>query len=822
MKKVFSFLLFFSLTLPLLAEFSIKGKITEEGTQSPLDFVNVTLFKQGFNTPATGVTSDVNGFFHIPSVPNGDYRIRISFVGYETYNKSVTINGESLNIGIINLKKNSKELGEVEVVGQGYQMRFDIDKKVFNVDQNIATAGGSATDVLRNIPSVDVDNEGNVSLRKDANVEVWINGKASGLTAENRAQVLQQMPAESIETIEVMTNPSAKFNPEGTAGIINLVLKKNRKAGYYGSVSAGLMYPDGGKLGTSLGSNINYSSSKIDAYANVGYRNMTRQGEGFTNRNNYNDNTLLNQNNSLLNSFGGLFMRAGMDYHLDTKNTLSLSGFGMTGEGNSTNKTKYLLTNITTYDTLRNYNRDNTGINTRPALHLNLDYKHDFDKKGTNNLQMSVSYSTHSGTSDNRFVQNDVISALNSDINQASVNKNNNIAVKADYTNKFTETSRLEAGWQSIFDNKLSTASADSLTTANTRLNIPAYFNDFNYKEQIHAGYLTYGNRFDKLSIQGGLRTEYFQRHSTNTTKTISNTDSIKVIPVKSDFEFFPSLYLSYSLSTNSELQLNFSRRVNRPRGRQINPFHNYSDSTNISYGNPGLSPEFSSVMELNYLRHWDNHSLSASVYYRSTDNVIQNVRFLNAKTMETTYMNLAKSENTGLELVAKNHLFKFLDLTSSVNLYYSKIDSSVYENPYNKTIKTTIPEQSDFSWNASIIAGLMFSKTFSGQITGVYSAPKIIAQGTTGENYSINVGLRKTFFERKLNINLTVNDILNSRRERTTTFGKGFYQKSESQSNGRMIGLSLVYNFGNMKKSQKEETKKKEASFDMNMEGGE
>ena len=249
MKKYLSFILFLVVSFSISAANSVNGVIIDATTQSPLDFVNVTLFKQGSKTPIAGVSSDKDGVFVIPSVPNGKYMLRASFVGYNSVNQPLSIEGKPLNVGVIKLATNTKNLAEVEVIGQGTQMRFDIDKKVFSVDQNIAAAGGTATDVLRNIPSVKVDNEGNVSLRKDANVEVWINGKPSGLTVDNRAQVLQQMPAESIESIEIMTNPSAKFNPEGTAGIINLVMKKNRKAGYYGSLSAGLMYPTGGKVG---------------------------------------------------------------------------------------------------------------------------------------------------------------------------------------------------------------------------------------------------------------------------------------------------------------------------------------------------------------------------------------------------------------------------------------------------------------------------------------------------------------------------------------------------------------------------------------------
>jgi outer membrane receptor protein involved in Fe transport len=812
MKKILSFIIFLSFSLSLLAAVSVDGKIIDANTQLPLDFVNVTLFVQGDNNPVAGVSTNKNGEFKFQSVANGKFDIRVSYIGYKPYNQKLNIDNKTINIGTIKLFEDSKQLGNVEIVGQGSQMRFDIDKKIFSVDQNIAAAGGSASDVLKNIPSVKVDNEGNVSLRKDANVEVWINGKPSGLTADNRAQVLQQMPAESIESIEIMTNPSAKFNPEGTAGIINLVMKKNRKAGYYGSLSAGVMYPTGGKVGPNVGANINYSSSKIDAYLNIGYRAMSFNGGGNFQRFNYKgvDTTLLSQKTNRDVSFGGLFLRAGVDYHFDDKNSLSIGGFGMSGYGDSKSTIDYLLTNEVIHSTLRDYTRINTGTGTRPSLNVNLDYRHDFNKKGTHNILSSLAYSEHKRGSDNKFEQSYLPTPIN-DITQSSVNNNKELVFKTDYTNKFSETSRLEAGWQSTLNNRITDAYG---FYTQTNAEISTYKDKFDYNEMIHAAYLTYGDRFiDKLSIQGGLRAEYMDKKFTDITDLATQT-----IEPKATIQFFPSLYLAYTLSKSDELQLNFTRRVNRPRGRQLNPFRDFSDSTKIVYGNPNLLPEYSSALEFNYMKTWENHSLSASAYYRFTDNVIENVQFMNGVTMESTYMNIARMKNSGVELVAKNRLFSILNLTSTLNLYYSQMDSSVYADRYTSAT-TTIPAQSTFSWSANVIANFMLSKTLSGQITGEYSAPTLIAQGTESAEYQVDLGLRKTFFDRKLSLSIMATDIFNFNTERTITWGTGFYQKDESYFHRRMIGFTVSYNFGNMKPKQSE-MKKKEGSSDMNMDG--
>ena len=824
MKKIFSFFLLFSLAFSLFAAESIKGSIVDAGDQSPLDFVNVTLFKQGSTKPVTFVSTDTNGAFVFPTIEKGKYNVRFSYVGFTTINQVVEVSDKPVNLGTIKMDADTRNLKEVEVVGQGSQMHFDIDKKVFSVDQNISAAGGSASDVLKNIPSVTVDNQGNVSLRKDGNVEVWINGKASGLTVDNRAQVLQQMPAESIESIEVMTNPSAKFNPEGSAGIINIVMKQKHKAGYFGSVSAGTTIPDNGKLGQNYGASVNYSSSKVDAYANLGYRAMSFQGGSKTDRTNFapadsllqNKNTsVLNQNNSNSMAFSGLFMRAGIDYHLDPKNTLSLSGFGMAGSGNQNSAITNTTTNVVT-NGKSVFTQQNTGKGTRPSLNMNLDYRHDFDKKGSN-LMANVSYSNHNRTGNSDYVQTDTI--VRSNINQNTDDKNKEVELKIDYTNKLTENSKLEAGVQSTLDTRLSTSTG---MDNRTQVNLPAYFDSFNYNEQINSAYVTYGSRYKNLTFQLGLRAEYYTKQFSDTTMASDGiTKSVQPITATPIFHVFPSFYLSYTLPNKDELQFNYSNRVNRPRGRQINPYKNYSDPINISYGNPTLLPQYASSIELNYVKSWDANTLSASLYYHGTDNVIEGVRYVNNNIMESTFLNIAKSQNTGLEVISKNRLFKILSLTSTLNVYYSKLDSATYSNPYISNVVTSIPGQSSFSWSGNILANFMLSKTFSGQITGEYESAQLIAQGKENAKYSLDLGVRQTFMDRKLSVSLNVRDLLNSDRDNTTTSGSGFKQNSSSYFHGRMVGVTLSYNFGNMK-PKPGEMKKKEGGGDMNMEGGE
>lgn len=808
MNRLFSSILLVFFVVPVFALQTIRGRIVDGNTSQPLDFVNVALLKEANAAPATGVISDEKGHFELPRVPNGKYMLRISFVGYNTIELPLKVSDKELDMGMIKLYEDSKRLSEVEVVGQGTQMRFEIDKKVFSVDQNIASAGGSATEVLQNIPSVDVDNEGNVSLRNNSSVEVWINGKPSGLTAENRAQILQQMPAESIESIEIMTNPSAKFNPEGTSGIINLVMKKNRKGGYYGSASLGTMWSQGAIPGVNAGINYNYNSGRFDAYINMGYRAMNFAGGGWSERyslDTNNDTTaLLKQDNERLFGYSGLFTRAGIDYRLSDKHSIGLSGFGMVGTGGGSDKINYTLTDYATSNILRDYNRYNVNDGGRPGMNITLDYKWELDQKGSN-LMSSLSYSTHKRYSDDSYLQRENSGAdTTSYIMQYNQGQNKEWQFKLDFTKKFSETDRLEAGWQSTLQDRFGPNSATDLLTNSP---LYAYYNEFDYKEQVHAAYITYGNRFNNLSLQGGLRGEYFWRHPFNSVLDNAGNKQTDDYGAKGEIQLFPSFFASYSLPDNNEIQFNTSRRISRPRGRQINPFRDYSDSTNISYGNLDLSPEYSAALELNYLKTWDKHSLASTLYHRFTDDVIQRVSFMNNdNVLESTYMNVTKSANTGFELVVKNNLFKILNLTSSVNLYYSKLYASTYISPYNNSITRNIPEQENFSWTGRVIGNVILGKNTFGQITGQYSAPRLIAQGKETASYSVDLGLRQTLFDRKLSLNFMIRDVLNTRRRSSVTWGDGFYQRSESYFSGRMIGLTATYNFGNMKPKKTEQ----------------
>lgn len=780
----------------------VKGKVIDSKSKEALEFVNVSIKKKGSDQIVKGATTDLDGNFIIGNLAPGTYVVNVSYIGYTPYEKEFTINPnqKSVSLRMIPLAEDSQMLGEVQVVGQKPQMRFDIDKKVFNVDQNIASSGGSASDVLSNIPSVDVDNEGEVSLRGNSSVTIWINGKASGLSADNRAEILEQMPAESIENIEVITNPSAKYSPEGTAGIINIVLKEDRKAGYYGSAQAGAD-TDGGY---NASANINYSSGKVEAYANLGYRERRMKGGGYTDRLNIGetDTTFLNQTSSSKNNGGNVFARMGVTWNVTSKDHLSLGGFGMFGSRSGKNGIDYLSNTPGSFLSSR---RTSDSDNDMNGGNIELGYKHDFSKKS--NLDLTASW--NSWGMDNHTVY-DQFSEYGEGVETTSYQRqlnnirNHNWEFQADYVNSFDDRNKLEAGYKGTLSRQNSPVETYSGPTESTAEAEQSLFNRFLYNQDIHALYATYSTKFGPLGLQAGLRGEY----SKVDTKSLAygQTES-DVSPYKHDyFSLFPSVFLSYALPKDNEIQLNYTRRISRPWGGQLNSFMNITDSTNISFGNPRLSPQYSNAFELNYIKNWGEHLLSLSGYYRNTNDVIQRIRFLEGDIMKSTYENVAKSQSAGVEIVGKDKLFRILDLTTTVNLFYSKLDGFTYQ-PSGAVEPVVGKAEENFSWNARMIANLMLPYSISLQVTGNYNAKQVVTQGYRKPNYSLDAGLRKSFLDKKLSLSINARDLLDSRKRHTITSGAGFEQDDMNWRGGRRFGFTLTYSFGNMraKKSKPE-----------------
>lgn len=796
-------LLLFSALSPALAADEatgvIKGKIIDAQTKEGIEFANVSLLSPSSGQIVKGTITDASGTFTLKNLPEGSYTLSVSFIGYNTLTRNVTLTAKNRTLSLrpIALSEDSKVMNEVEVVGQKSQMRFEIDKKVFNVDQNIASTGGSASDVLTNIPSVEVDNEGEVSLRGNSSVTVWINGKASGLSADNRGEILEQMPAESIERIEVITNPSAKFSPEGTAGIINIILKEDRKAGYYGSVQGGLNTNGGGNAG----GNVNYSSGKVDAYANIGYRKRKNEGGGYAYRRNTANGTFLDQHTESDNSGGNLFTRLGATWHVTRNDHLSLNGMGMFGGRDGSSAIRYVSGGLASGSVDFNRLRTTQSDNDMDMMNFDIGYKHDFSKNS--NIDFTVSHSRfkmdNGSTYDQSTDYTDESRARESSCQQQQNDtQHHNWEIQLDYTGQLGESSKIEAGYKGTLSREDSPVETFSGTSAADMALDEQLYNHFYYNQDIHALYLTYSGRWKQLGYQAGLRGEYSK---TNTRSLAFGEAKNEVAPYKDDyFSLFPSVFLSYALPHDNEVQINYTRRISRPWGGQLNSFKNITDATNISFGNPELTPEYSNSFELNYLKMWESHTLSFSGYYRTTDDVIQRISYLQGDIMYSTSENVAKSQSAGVEVVVKDKLFhNVLDLTTTFNCFYYKLDGFSYFME-GVTDPITGEEDKDFSWNAKMIANLTLPHALSLQLTGNYNAKKVVAQGYRKANYSLDAGLRKSFFNKKLSLSINARDLLDSRKWHTVTSGTGFEQDSKNWRGGRRIGFTLTYSFGNMR----------------------
>ena len=798
----------------------IKGIVMDGELGGPLEFVTVQVKAKGSDKIVQGSVTGSDGNYMIGGLKKGEYVVTFSYIGYEEVSKNISISSDNqiLSLGELTLAEDANQLGEVEVVAKRPQMRFEIDRKVFDATQDIAADGGSASDLLSNIPSVEVDNEGSVSLRGNSSVTIWINGKASGLTADNQADILDMMPAGDIKQVEVITNPSARYSPEGTAGIINIILKDDRKPGYYGSVKVGAD-TDGGYQASG---NINYSSSKVDAYANLNYRNREFKGGGITSRLNTTDNSFLDQTNDSKRQYNNWFGRFGATWHITKSDDLAFNVTGMTGGGDNSENIHYNSID-SQKNTIYTSDRITNGDSDMKMYNLELNYVHKFSENSNIDLMVSNNQWRRDGM--NIFRQSTVYTDPSQTANPLYQTQENDIKdktweVQADYTNKISDMARIEAGYKGTFQRNASPVDTYTGTTAEDIRQDESLYNRFLYNQDVHALYMTYGGKWDKLSYQAGLRGEYWRVDTRSLDFDQEFNGKASETFEKDYFKLFPSAFISYALPKNNELQVNYTRRLRRPWGGQLNSFRNISDASNISFGNPELTPEYSHSFELNYIKSWESgHTLSLSGYYRSTDDVIQRIRFLNMEdnVMYTTSENVAKSQASGLEIVGKDKLFKILDLTTTVNLYYSKLDGFSYL-PQGAETPVIGDTDESFAWNVRMIANFSLPWGVSLQGTGNYNSKQLMAQGHREPNYSVDLGLRKSFLSDKLTLSINARDLLDSRKFRTVTAGDGFWQDSENWRGGRRVGFTLTYNFGNMnKKKDKSKSRSEEPDmFDM------
>ncbi len=768
---------------------TVTGKVLDSQTNAPVEYANITIYRVRDSQLVNGAVTNQEGKFIIEKVNPGKYSARISFMGYTNFTiDSFLVTPKSLNIdlGIIKLSPKSVSTQEVVVTGQKDMITNNLDKRVVNVDANIASSGGSALDVMQNVPSVTVDADGGVALRGSKNVTFLVDGKPSGLAGVSGSDVLTQIPASSIESIEIVTNPSAKYDPEGTAGIINIVLKKKTNLGVNGIIS--LNAGTGDRYNSSL--NLNYRNSGFNLYGSYDSRFFNMVGEGNTNRiSNYNGVTsVLNQqsNDKRKNQMHNVSL--GADYYPDDYNTFTLlfryRNMGMDNHSLLDNQ------NFDETNTLsRDYTRTSSNDRNIKGLEYDLNYKRSFEKKG-HEIIADINYSDHSADFDGDINQ------LEKGFSSPALQKSNTgntqkmLTFQVDYVNPLDDFGRIEAGLKG--DVKDLTSDQDYYDFSydlNSWVDNLSQKNRFGLKEQIYAAYGIYSNILWGIQYQVGLRAE---KVFTDITQELNNSS------YNNDYiSIYPTIHLKSELSAGQEISLSYSRRVDRPNNRQLNPLVDYSDSTNIVAGNPYLKPQYINSYEFGHSVFFGKVSLASTLFYRQTDDVINMITTLEKPGVtKTTFENISKSMNYGLEVIGNIPFFEWWRLNANFSFFKAEFKGPDLSND-------------NYTWMTRVNSNFFLSKDFFFQLIANYNAPTIMAQGKMKEQFSADVALRKDFMDGKLSLNFRVSDIFKTRKFDNETYGTGFNTISHRSMDSRAAFLGISYKLNNYKSDQEKERRK-------------
>lgn len=776
----------------------ISGLIQDKTSKLPVEFATVQLLNTGDSAIISTAVTDHKGKFLLEEIGAGNYILSFSFIGYEKLVMPITVNQQRENIGVVEIGILAKNMSEVVVTSTRKSLlNTSIDRKVYNVTQDIMAQSGTASDILKNIPSVEVDIEGQVSLRGSTDVMILINGRPSPLMGKTRAEVLQQFPANTIERIEVITNPSARYKPDGTSGIINIVLKKNIKAGWNGTAVANVGNND--RYNGSV--NMNYKTSKLNLFGNYSIRQDRRIRTNEIERE-YIDSA--GKTSSYYTEAGNSLARPvshkvslGTDYTMNKYNSLGISGdyfYRKQTRNDVVQKFFYDKNHILTsnYDRLR-YDpeyEDETAITSY--------WQHNFSKED-HELRAEFTASSQNEVEDNHYTNVYHFPVLPSSYDNTLIKQGEKQQqLNVDYSNPLSEDSKLETG----YDGSFSQLDMDFLieyydTTQGIYIKDLTRSNHFKYNESIHAAYGTYQHSYESFGYSVGLRFEQAFVNSDLVTKdSVINNQYFKI---------YPTLHLSYKLK-NGELQLNYSKRVNRPDGDQLNPFPEYQDPYNIRAGNPNLLPEVTHSVEFGY--KWQNKQFSfvPSIYYRYKQNGFTNVIVrLSDSVLLSTQQNLSNDQSAGLELIFSAKAGKFLTANLSTNTFYNQIDASNLGFSDQKSI---------ISMSINFNSTVTFTKTTMWQVSSSYRSPRLTPQGKYYGTFVLNSGIRQDLFKNKLSVILTASDILNSNKQKSEINTQYMKQYAVSRRDARIIYLGISYRFGKVIKKQEDE----KLQFDNNL----
>ena len=765
----------------------------DQATNHPIESATVVLKKAHSDAVIQTTLTDKVGRFTLPGVPAGDYRIIYGYVGSDNKESqpfTVAAQARALDLGNLAVGDETLKLEKFEVKERQQKFNNTIDRKIYSVGNDIQSTAGTASDLLQNIPSVEVDLDGNVSLRGSDNVLILINGRASSLMGRSRADVLQQLPAGSIDKIEVITNPSAKYKPDGTAGIINIVLKQKLNGGTTGTITTSV--GNDGRYNTSLSTN--YSLGHLNLFASYSLRQDYRPRRA-SDRRTLTDpvtgavSTLDKKSVEQSRPFSQL-VRAGVDYDLDEHDRI---GAALNYNHRSFNRsaTDHNLVTDGNGVILSAYDRTRYDPENQRTTEYSATYGHTFPTRG-HELNLEFKSSTEVEQENNHYanIYQTPVQPTTYDNTRIQPTERNTETV-VEYTLPFNDGSKLETGYTRSagrLDADFEVSALDPATGIFVR--DPTRSNRFNHEQTIHAFFVTYGRSFERFGFLAGLRPElaYTKSLLVESGQTISNDYS----------RVYPSLHLAYKLAENQELQLNYSHRVHRPDTDDLNPFPEYSDPFTLRAGNPYLKPEDIHSVEAGYQFKNDRTTFIATVYHRYLYNGFTNVtRDIGHSVLLTTHENLATNLSTGLELAANSDIGKFMTLNFSSNTYFNTIDASNLGFTGSK---------SDISWTAKLGASFHLAKDTLTQFNANYASTRLTPQGSRRPTFVANFGLRQDFMHKKLAVVLTVSDLLNSLKESYLIDTPALKEEISRRRSARIIYLGVVYNFGKLPKKAKED----------------
>ena len=783
--RLFTLLFLFSGLGATAQSYKIKGVIQDEATGVTLPFASIRLFSWPDSTFIQGEVSDLEGKFEI-SAKAREYMVFFEFMGYQPARKQVTLSGGDADLGKIGLKASTEVLKEVVVQGEKSTYEVALDKRIFNVGKDLANAGGNAIEILNNIPSVTVDLEGNVSLRGSSSVRILVDGKPSGLVSLKGGAGLQQLQASMIERVEVITNPSARYEAEGMGGIINIVLKKEQKQGLNGSFDVITGYP----MNLGGAANLNYRHRKFNFFTNymLTYRSTlgdTRQYQELY-RNDSTFVTELDFDRELRAFHNNL--RMGADYYFSQTSILTAAYTWRRTKGKRYSHLHYYDYLTNTSNPLSHSYRTQDETETEPNSEYNLSYKKSFKRKG-HELLLDVRHLDNWENSDQYFGETVTphggqgVYKLQRSINDETEKQ---WLFQADYVHPFGKEGKFEAGARSSFRDMTNNYFVADVVEG--RLDtIQRFTNKFIYDENIHAAYGIFGNKHTRFSYQVGVRAEW----SDVTTTLLKEND----VNNRNYFNLFPSAHVSLNLPGQNAIQASYSRRIRRPLYNDLSPFMTFTDNRNYWSGNPDLNPEFTNSFELGHVKHMESGTITTSVYYRHTYDKILNIRTMDDNGFAYSQpQNLATEDAYGLEFTGSSNVTRWLKIDGSLNFFRSNIDGTNLDDSY---------QSETFTWLGRLSARATWNG-YDFQIRNNYDAPQELPQGRRKSLYGMDLAVSKDILKGNGTVTLNALDVFNSRRFRSITQGANFYTYTNAQGRVRQINLTFAYRLHQAKTGKK------------------